>query len=90
MTGNRPILVYMVDSCTSSLESQERTCQHSMKLVDFYHQQATLCFHNASLVLLGVQPEDSETYQVIVQSLDVSADATVNLTVVEVLLYQRF
>ncbi|XP_065419225.1 uncharacterized protein LOC122172400 isoform X1 [Chrysemys picta bellii] len=83
MTGNRPILVYMVDSCTSSLESQERTCQHSMELADFYQQRATLCFHNASLVLLGVQPEDAGMYRVIVRGLDVSADATVNLTVVE-------
>ncbi|CAM5105203.1 unnamed protein product [Natator depressus] len=83
MTGNRPLLVYMVDSCASSLESQERTCQHSLERADFYHQRATLCFHNASLVLLGVQPEDAGTYRVTVRSLDVSADATVNLTVVE-------
>ncbi|XP_014435137.2 uncharacterized protein LOC106732829 isoform X2 [Pelodiscus sinensis] len=83
VTGNRPILVYMVDSCTRLRESQERTCQHSMDLAELYHQRATLSFHNASLVLQGVQPKDAGVYRVTVRGLDVSAVATVNLTVME-------
>ncbi|KAG6923558.1 hypothetical protein G0U57_020175 [Chelydra serpentina] len=81
ITGNRPVLVYMVDSCTGAPGSQEHTCQHSLEQAGFYQQRANVSFENASLVLKAVQPEDAGTYQITVRSLDVSSTALVNLTV---------
>ncbi|XP_044837697.1 uncharacterized protein LOC123345107 isoform X1 [Mauremys mutica] len=81
ITGNRPVLVYMVDHCTGAPGSRERTCQHSLEQAGFYQQRANVSFESASLVLKGVQPEDAGTYQITVRSLDVSGTALVNLTV---------
>ncbi|XP_043383526.1 uncharacterized protein LOC119567475 isoform X1 [Chelonia mydas] len=81
ITGKRPVLVYMVDSCTGAPGSRERTCQHSLEQTGLYQQRANISFENASLVLKAVQPEDAGMYRVTVRSLDVSGTALVNLTV---------
>ncbi|KAM9119335.1 uncharacterized protein ACDP82_015776 isoform 5-T7 [Pangshura tecta] len=81
ITGNRPVLVYMVDHCTGAPGSWERTCQHSLEQAGFYQQRVNVSFKSASLVLKGVQPEDAGTYRITVRSLDVSGTALVNLTV---------
>ncbi|CAM4561555.1 unnamed protein product [Lepidochelys kempii] len=81
ITGKRPVLVCMVDSCTGAPGSRERTCQHSLEQTGLYQQRANISFENASLVLKAVQPEDAGMYRITVRSLDVSGTALVNLTV---------
>ncbi|CAM2101432.1 unnamed protein product [Caretta caretta] len=81
ITGKRPVLVCMVDSCTGAPGSRERTCQHSLEQAGLYQQRANISFENASLVLKAVQPEDAGMYRITVRSLDVSGTALVNLTV---------
>ncbi|TFJ96193.1 peptide chain release factor 1 [Platysternon megacephalum] len=81
ITGNRPVLVYMVDNCSGAPGSRERTCQHSLEQAGFYQQRVNVSFESASLVLKAVQPEDAGTYRIMVRSLDVSSTVLVNLTV---------
>ncbi|XP_065419226.1 uncharacterized protein LOC122172400 isoform X2 [Chrysemys picta bellii] len=81
--GNLPILVYMLDNCTGTAHNWwERTCQLTKEVAKEYQQQADIC-QNATLVIRGVQAEDAGMYLVTVRTLDVWANATVNLMVTE-------
>ncbi|KAG6923559.1 hypothetical protein G0U57_020176 [Chelydra serpentina] len=83
-TGNLPILVYILDNCTGTAHNWwETTCQLTKEVAKEYQQRADIC-QNATLVIRGVQAEDAGMYLVTVRTLDVWANATVNLMVTEV------
>ncbi|KAH1182903.1 hypothetical protein KIL84_004395 [Mauremys mutica] len=81
--GNHPILVYMLDNCTGTAHNWwERTCQLTKEVAKKYQQRADIC-QNATLVIRDVQAADAGMYLVTVRTLDVWANATVNLMVTE-------
>ncbi|KAM9119167.1 uncharacterized protein ACDP82_015672 isoform 1-T1 [Pangshura tecta] len=82
---NRPILVFVVDRCQGAAHRWwEPPCQLMLDVAREYKQRADVTPQNGSLVLQGLQAEDTGTYRVAVKGPTGETSADVNLTVTDV------